>query len=93
MPERQRRRATVDRDQHLLDLGPVPVQRHRIAARGPAIAEADDAADVFQPERRVEDGQREDHVLAGIHRAVLFDNMFRRDAALNHRRLDDRALG
>src|ERR1700722_15839322 len=51
VPERARRIEVVDRDQHLLDFRPVPLQRHRIAPRGPAIAEADHAADVRKPNR------------------------------------------
>src|ERR1700692_2749667 len=56
VPERARRLETVDGDQHLLDLRPIAVQRHRIAPRRPGIAEANDAADVCKPERRFDDG-------------------------------------
>jgi hypothetical protein len=93
MPARKRRLKTVDRDQHLLHLRPMPVQRHRIAARRPGVAEADHAADIFEPDRSLDDGQGEDHVLAGVGRAVFFQDAFVRDAACDHRGLDDLALG
>ncbi|NEV03187.1 YdcF family protein, partial [Bradyrhizobium sp. UFLA 03-164] len=40
--------------QHLLNLRPMPVQRHRIAPRGPAVAEADHASDIGETQRRVD---------------------------------------
>ena len=83
---------TVDHDQHLLHFRPVPVQRHRIAARGPGIAETDHAADVGEPERRVDDRQREDHVLAGVHRAILSQDDVGRNAARDHCAGDDLAF-
>ena len=60
VPKRPRRFETVDHDQHLLHFRPVTVQRHRIAARSPAIAETDHAADVDEPQRGIDDRQRED---------------------------------
>ncbi|MEY9467138.1 hypothetical protein ABH973_007551 [Bradyrhizobium ottawaense] len=93
VPERARRRKAVDGEQHLRHLRPVPVQRHRIAPRGPGVAEADHAADVCKAQRRIDDRQREDHVLAGVHRAMLLEDPVRRNARRNHRSLDDRALG
>ena len=84
VPERPRRPKTVDHDQHLLHFRPVPVQRHRIAARGPGIAEADHAADAGEPERGVDDRQREDHVLAGVHRAILSQDDVGRNTACGH---------
>jgi len=92
VPKRPRRLETVDGDQHLLDLRPMPMQRHRVASRGPGVAEADHAADIFQPQHRVDDWQREDHVLAGIHRAILLQNFIGRDAACDHRVPDDLAF-
>src|SRR6266404_9207881 len=47
VPLRPRRLETIDHDQHLLHFRPVPLQRHRIAARRPGIAETDHAADIF----------------------------------------------
>ncbi|MGY3408556.1 hypothetical protein ACVWZV_004669 [Bradyrhizobium sp. GM5.1] len=93
VPERARRRKAVDCEQHFLDLRPVPVQRHRITPRGPGVAEADHAADIVQPERRVNDRQREDHVLAGVLGTMFLENSVSRNARRDHRRLDDRALG
>ena len=92
MPQRPRRLEAVDHDQHLLDVRPVPMQRHRIAARGPGIAETDHAADVFQTDRGVDDRQREDDVLAGVHRAILSQNDPGRNAARDHRRRHDLAF-
>ena len=92
VPERPRRRETVDHDQHLLHLRPVPVQRHRIAARGPGIAETDHAADIGEPQRRVDDRQREDDVLAGVLRAMLSQNDAGRNAARDHRTGNDLAF-
>ena len=85
MPKRPRRRKAVDHDQHLLHFRPVPVQRHRIAARGPGVAETNHAADICKSQRGVDDRQREDHVLAGVHRAILAQDDFSRDAARDHR--------
>jgi len=93
VPKPARRRKAIDREQHLLDLRPVSVQRHRIAARGPGVAEADHAADMLQPERRIDDRQREDHVLAGVRRPILREDSVRRNAGLDHRGPDDGALG
>ena len=85
MPERPRRRKAVDHNQHLFHLRPVPVQGHRIAARGPAVAETNHAADIRKPQRRIDDRQRKDHVLAGIHRAILAQDDFGGNAARHHR--------
>ena len=93
VPERARRRKAVDGEQHLLDFRPVPVQRHRVAARRPGVAEADHALDILQSKCRINDRQREDHVLAGVHRAMFLEDKFRRNARGHHRRLDDAALG
>ena len=84
VPERPRRPKTVDHDQHFLHFRPVPMQRHRIAARGPGIAEADHAADVGEPERGIDDRQREDHVLAGVYRAILSQDDVGRNPARDH---------
>jgi nucleotide-binding universal stress UspA family protein len=92
VPERARRRKSVDGQQHLFHLGPMAVQRHRIAARRPGIAEADHAADVRKPQLSVDDGERENHVFAGILGAMFLQNEVRRNAALDHRLLDDRAF-
>jgi len=92
VPQCPRHVELIDRDQHLLHRGPVPVKRHRIAACRPAIAEADHAADIFQPQCGVEDWQRKNDVLAGIHRAMFFQYLFGGNAPLNHRGLDDRTF-
>src|ERR1700733_12039589 len=55
VPQRPRDAETVDRDQHLLDLGPVALQRHGITPRRPCIAETDHAADVGEAELSLED--------------------------------------
>ncbi len=92
VPERARRRKAVDGEQHLLDVRPVPVQRHRVAARRPGVAEADHAPDVSQSKRCINDRQREDHVLAGVHCAMFLEDEVRRNAGRDHRCLDDGAL-
>src|SRR5882757_4128521 len=74
VPERARCFKTLDRDQHLLNLRPMPVQGNRIAARGPGVAETDHAADIFQPKRGLDDGEREDHILAGVGRAMFLQD-------------------
>jgi hypothetical protein len=68
------------------------MQRHRVAARRPGVAEADHAADIFEPEGGFEDRQREQHVFAGVGGAVFLQDAFGRDATGNHRGLDDRAF-
>ncbi|MGY4293608.1 hypothetical protein ACVWXN_001703 [Bradyrhizobium sp. i1.4.4] len=71
----------------------MPVQRHRVAARRPGVAEADHAPDVSQSKRCINDRQREDHVLAGVHCAMFLEDEVRRNAGRDHRCLDDGALG
>src|ERR1035437_9530946 len=71
VPERQRRVEAIDSDQHLLHLRPVPVQRHRVAARRPGVAEADHAADIRQAQRGFDNGQREHDVLPRATMAAL----------------------
>src|SRR5206468_1087636 len=67
VPELARHAETIHRQEHLLDFRPVPLQRHRIAPRGPAVAEADHGPDIGEAERRVDHRQREQHILAGVH--------------------------
>src|SRR5689334_6643288 len=57
VPALSRRGETVDGEEHLLHLRPMPVQGHGIAPTRPAIAEANHAADILQSKRGVDDGQ------------------------------------
>ena len=93
VPELARHAETIHRQEHLLDFRPVPLQRHRIAPRGPAVAEADHGPDIGEAERRVDHRQREQHILAGVHGVVLFENAVGGNAAPDHRILDQRTFG